>query len=325
MIKARLLAENQVVTGDTTLLGAWRDDPEARLWLDIEGVVAGQVSQLLLDLGCDELAIAVAARDRHPPKVEEFESSTFLLIRGIASLDENLELSPQQIALFVGDRFLVTVHRGHSVSISHYWETVSDDGELVGDPGLLALKIMHYASGRYLDAILDFEDHLGTLEDALLSGSAENAMKDLVTYRSRLRILRRIFSYHQRLAEQILGGASSHLGEGDDEDSLHLHERRSLYDRCERVYSLCTMYYEICGDLVEGHISLSSHRLNNTMKILTIITAIFVPLSFLAGLYGMNFDNIPELHHPRGYFILLGLMATIATGMLILFRRIRWL
>ena len=85
------------------------------------------------------------------------------------------------------------------------------------------------------------------------------------------------------------------------------------------------MYYEICGDLVEGHISLSSHRLNNTMKILTLLNAIFVPLSFLAGLYGMNFDNMPELHHPAGYFIVLGLMATIATGMLLMFRRIRWL
>ena len=325
MIKARLLAQNQVVSGDETLLGAWRDDPDARLWLDIEGALTDEVSQLLLDLGCDELAVAVAARDRHPPKIEEFDQSTFLLIRGISALDDDLELSPQQIALFIGERFLVTVHRGHSVSISYYWDTSSDDGELLSDPGLLALKIMHYVSGRYLDAILDFEDRLATLEDALLSGSAEGAMKDLVSYRSRLRILRRVFSYHQRLAEQILGGASSHLGLGAEEDSRHLHQRRSLYDRCERVYSLCAMYYEICGDLVEGHISLSSHRLNNTMKILTIITAIFVPLSFLAGLYGMNFDNIPELHHPRGYFILLGLMATIATGMLILFRRIRWL
>ena len=81
----------------------------------------------------------------------------------------------------------------------------------------------------------------------------------------------------------------------------------------------------MCGDLVEGYISLSSHRLNNTMKVLTIITAIFVPLSFLAGLYGMNFDNMPELHFRYGYFVVLGLMALVATAMITLFRRIRWL
>ena len=85
------------------------------------------------------------------------------------------------------------------------------------------------------------------------------------------------------------------------------------------------MYYEICGDLIEGYISVSSHHLNNTMKVLTIITAIFVPLGFLAGLYGMNFENMPELGWKYAYFALLGVMATLAATMLLVFRRIRWL
>lgn len=85
------------------------------------------------------------------------------------------------------------------------------------------------------------------------------------------------------------------------------------------------MYYEICGDLVDGYISLTSHRLNNTMKVLTIITAIFVPLSFLAGVYGMNFENMPELGMRYSYFILLGVMGSVAVGMLLLFRKLRWL
>ena len=85
------------------------------------------------------------------------------------------------------------------------------------------------------------------------------------------------------------------------------------------------MYYEICGDLVEGYISLSSHNLNNTMKILTIISAIFVPLTFLAGIYGMNFEYIPELGWRYAYFVLLAVMGSIAIALFILFRRIRWL
>jgi magnesium transporter len=77
--------------------------------------------------------------------------------------------------------------------------------------------------------------------------------------------------------------------------------------------------------LIDGYISLSSHQLNNTMKILTIITAIFVPITFIAGLYGMNFTNMPELATAYGYFTVLGVMAIIAIAMLILFRKIRWL
>ena len=85
------------------------------------------------------------------------------------------------------------------------------------------------------------------------------------------------------------------------------------------------MYYEICGDLVEGYISISSHELNTTMKILTIITAIFVPLSFLAGLYGMNFDNMPELHLEHGYFFALAAMASTAALLVYVFKRKKWL
>ena len=85
------------------------------------------------------------------------------------------------------------------------------------------------------------------------------------------------------------------------------------------------VFYSICGDLIDGYISITSHQLNQTMRVLTVITAIFVPLGFLAGLYGMNFDHIPELHMKGGYFVLLAVMGTIAVGLLALFRKIRWL
>ncbi|EED34576.1 Mg2+ transporter protein, CorA family protein [Luminiphilus syltensis NOR5-1B] len=323
MIRAKLLSGNSVVEGSEELVAQWRATADSRLWLDIESRVDDGVRKLLEEFGLDPLAINDASRDRHPPKIEEFDNNTFILFRGITSLDERLELQPQQLAIFVGDRFLITVHSGRSVSIGQLWSDAENKPAMLQDTGLLALNLIHYAAGRYLKAILEFEDKLGDLEDSLLTGDGENAMKDLVAYRSRLRVLRRIFSYHQRLAEHALNGAGKHLaGEGEQDN---LHKRRDLFDRCERIYSLCSMYYEICGDLVEGHISLSSHRLNNTMKVLTIITAVFVPLGFLAGVYGMNFDNMPELHHPKGYFFILGTMATIASGMLLLFRKIRWL
>lgn len=122
-------------------------------------------------------------------------------------------------------------------------------------------------------------------------------MKELVSYRSRLRILRRVFDYHKPLTENLMNSTQVYRRINREKDR---HECRDLYERCERLYSFCNMYYEICGDLVDGYISLTSHRLNNTMKVLTIITAIFVPLSFLAGVYGMNFENMPELSNCFG-------------------------
>ena len=84
------------------------------------------------------------------------------------------------------------------------------------------------------------------------------------------------------------------------------------------------MYYDICGDLVDGYISISSHQLNITMRVLTVITAIFVPLTFVAGIYGMNFDYMPELHYRYGYFFILGMMAGIGGVLIWVFRRKGW-
>ena len=81
----------------------------------------------------------------------------------------------------------------------------------------------------------------------------------------------------------------------------------------------------MASDLADGYLSVASHRLNQIMKVLTVVMAIFVPLSFLAGIYGMNFENMPELQSQSGYFILLGLMLAIAVGLLTLFYRKKWL
>ena len=85
------------------------------------------------------------------------------------------------------------------------------------------------------------------------------------------------------------------------------------------------MYQNVITDLIDAYISLNGHHLNQIMKVLTIVTVIFVPITFLAGIYGMNFENIPELKSRDGYFILLSIMFTIAAALLILFRKKRWL
>ena len=318
-IRTKLVSsDGQVREGDESLLELWHASSEYRLWLDIEGEISPAMHNELLRLGCHPVAITDIERARQPPKLHQFEHSTFILFRGIVQLDEYLVLQPQQIGFFIADRYLVTIHRGVSLSINRAWEQLQ--GRL--DPGRLALQVMDYASDRYLQKILEFEAHLGDMEESLFNKPSDSVMTELVGYRSELRKLRRIFSYHNRLVEEILAEEPAYLGAGQAENR---HLWRALLDRCERLYSLTGMYYEICGDLVEGYISISSHELNNTMKILTIITAIFVPLSFLAGLYGMNFENMPELRLKYGYFFALGAMASTALLLVYIFKRKRWL
>lgn len=322
MIRALLLsAEGHCSTGQVELVQQWRDQSDSVIWLDIQDEMTPEVRALLQSMKCDEMAITDCSRLRHPPKIENFDANCFILFRGISELDDALTLVPQQLGIWVGHNCLITVHRGHSVSVEHFLASAVEQNHLQS-PGILAMRLLHYASGRYLEKLMSAEERIGDLEDELLGEYSNEALKELVAYRTRLRKLRRIFNYHQRLAETILNDGCRFLGTGED-DTYHI--RRDLYDRCERLLSLCTLYYELCGDLIDGFISLTSHQLNNTMKILTIITAIFVPITFIAGLYGMNFDNMPELHYEYGYFIVLGTIVVVATGMILLFKRIRWL
>jgi magnesium transporter len=322
MIRAQLLsADGQHTVGNDQLVHQWRETPGGFLWLDIESAVTPEVRALLNIFGCNDLAITDCSRARHPPKVENFEANCFILFRGITQLDDALTLVPQQLGMWVGQDYLITVHQGTSVSIDELFVKASAEN-LLGSPNILALRLLHFAAGRYLEKLMAAEERIAVLEDQLLDANSEDVLKELVTYRSRLRKLRRTFNYHQRIAETILHDGSVYLGIGND-NSLHI--RRDLYDRCERLLSLCTLYYELCGDLVDGYISLSSHQLNNTMKVLTIITAVFVPITFIAGIYGMNFDNMPELHNEYGYYIVIGAIVTIAAGMVILFKKVRWL
>ena len=114
----------------------------------------------------------------------------------------------------------------------------------------------------------------------------------------------------------------------DDTDLItdkETHTVTDLRERLDRLQSLSQMYYDICGDLINGYMSVTSHQLNATMRVLTVITALFVPLTFLAGIYGMNFEYIPELKADNGYFILLGVMAVVSVVLLIVFKKKRWL
>lgn len=311
MIKTQLLtAQGEWITGGEELVARWRADQGGFIWVDLNGEDPAKENQFLLSMNCHPLAVEDVQRFRHPPKTETFEDYTLILYRGITEFNKDLTIQQMTIALFAGERCLISCHPQKSMGIAHYWETAKNENLLLS-PGLLASLIMRFSVGRYLEAILAFEPSLNELEDIMQEKPNDEVMRELIAYQSRLRKLKRIFSYHEKLVTNLLKDIPQRLIEEDGDIE---HALQDLFERCERLHGLCTMYYDICGDLINGYLSISSHQLNNTMKVLTVITAIFVPLTFIAGIYGMNFDNMPELHAPHGYFYTLGAMLVIAAG-----------
>jgi magnesium transporter len=172
---------------------------------------------------------------------------------------------------------------------------------------------------RYAPVVLGLERRLDALEEEIAERPGDELLMELQGYILRLRKLRRTFGYQQSCFDELRQSGSSLLSEAN------AHEFQDLYEHMERMTSLSALLAELARDLRDGYISLSGHRLNTIMKTLTIASVIFLPLSFLAGVYGMNFDHMPELHAERGYFVLLGVMTAIAGTLLWVFRRTRWL
>jgi magnesium transporter len=323
MLQAILINdEGQEVRGGEELLQQWQQSPSSRIWVDLDNLDEKTEDRVMALFGLHPLAIIDARRSRHPPKLEVFDDHLFILLRGLDADTRALEFGTIQLALFASERYLLTRRTRNSRSVAH-WKQSPELASYLSFSGIkLALGISNSAAMRYLEMLLEFEPRLTELEDQLQEKPDDSTMRELTHYRTRLRKLRRNFNYHCRLFEN-LREVETEFFSATDKQVAHL--LIDVYERWERLLSLSSMYYELAGDLVDGYISLSSHELNNTMRILTVLTAIFVPLGFLAGLYGMNFDYMPELHWKGGYFVLLSVMVTIIISLLAVFKYKRWL
>lgn len=321
MIKACLWQHNTLQFGGRELLPAWQQDPDSRLWLDIVAGDAAADQQLLLSLGCHELAIQDAQRTRHPPKLEHFEEQCFIIYKGLVSSADQLDLDMLQIAFFVNERLLISYRHGTCIGLPFCWEHPRLK-EWLASPALVLSRVLSESGRAFLEAVLATEKDLAEQEEAMARHPDDRLMHYLINYKTRLRKLLRTFTYHESITREILSDETSHI---PMDDPLLRHSYKDVEDKFERLRTLCSLYYDVCGDLIGGYISLSSHRLNKTMQVLTVITAIFIPLGLMAGIYGMNFENMPELHTPHGYFYLLGAMATTAISLLVLFRRKHWI
>lgn len=322
MIRASLFdpGAQESTSGGIELIARWKDSKDGIIWLDIEGAPDDEVRSLLSNFDVHTLAIQDALRPRHPPKLERFENFLFILLRGLDAEASGIDFGVIQLSLFVGERFLLTRHSKPSVSANWLYEEIQQNSKLMRDgPGGLALQISNRLSRRYIEILLELEPRLDEIEEEMFLQPDDNLLSELTRYKSRLRKLTRIANYHKQIAAKLRDYPEPLIGK------KFKHEVVDLYEQIERTQSLSNLYYQISIDLTDGYLGLSSHRLNRVMQILTIITVIFVPLTFLAGIYGMNFENMPELSNRMGYFIVIGIMFVVAVLQLLYFRRKRWI
>ncbi len=306
--------------GGAELIAEWERNAAANIWVVLENEPRETEAELLANrFGIHHLAMTDAFRERHPPKIEEFQNNTFILMKGLDGASTSIDLDTIQLSMFVGERFLVTRSSGHSVSTARVLaELVSGDLPPDIPSPALALRLCRTVADRFLPLLLAVEKRLEEMEIEMLEHPGDELLGELVKQKGDLKRVLRILQYHAQIFMSATANAPLQLAQ-------HQHELVDVQEQLDRLLSLTRLYYELTDDLMSGYLSLSAHRLNQIMQTLTIVTVIFVPITFMAGVYGMNFEFMPELGFRGSYFILLGSMLMVVASILVFFHRRGWI
>jgi magnesium transporter len=313
-------ADGKLQEGGRGLIDAWRRSADATIWVMMEDEPPEDERRLLSEeFGILDLAISDALRDRHPPKIEEFRDNTFILLKALDAESKSIDLDTIQLSLFVGDRVLVTRSKKHSVSTDAVWRQLLS-GEIPPDVSRasLAMRLCRTVADRFLPLLLDVETRLEEMEAELLDRPSDDLLATLVRQKGDLKRVLRILQYHAAVFTEARSKTPQHL-------AGHDHELNDVQEQLDRLLSLARLYYELTDDLMNGYLSMSAHRLNRIMQTLTIVTVVFVPITFMAGIYGMNFEYMPELPIRGAYFVLLGAMLLVVVSVLWILHRKGWL
>lgn len=254
------------------------------------------------------------------PKIEDYESYLYLLVHSIVGGDGDAKLV--ELDLVLGPTYVIT-YDPHGL-VDNVRAMLERAPRLLGrGPAWLMHSILDTAVDRYLPVIDDIDRQLEQLENEVLrkAGTRQGPplMRRILYFKRMLLNLRRM-SVHQR--EILLRLARGEFEEIPN-DAVPFY--RDVYDHFLRVTDQVESYRDITTSALEAYLSVQSNRMNEIMKTLTLISTVMLPISFIAGLYGMNFDTMPELHASWGYPATLLLMAAVAGGTLWWFRRKGWI
>lgn len=283
-------------------------------WIEVVQPDAAETQALVERTGLHELAVEDALTEGHPPKLEEFEDQVFLIAHTPVEEDGG---ETRKIALFLTKDRVVSILRMPLPAVDEVAARVPRRAaHFLGTPAFLAHALLDHLTDGFEAAVDGMLDEAEAIDDQDPEPSVMCHIGDLRTAAAHLgrivRSQRDVFHSLQRIAHPAL----------PKKVQPYL---RDVYDHVLRVHDLLDVLRDMLGAARDAHLAAVNNRLSDIMRVLTVIATIMMPLSLLAGLYGMNFEWMPGLRHPAGFWILLGVMLAVAGGMLAFFRHRRWL
>lgn len=274
------------------------------------------------------LAIEDLWNDVGLPKVEDFGDYVQIIIHGIREDDresEEIPLALAELDILIGKNFIVThAHDEQICAVTPVQGEILRNGRLLKKgPAWVAHALMDRMVDEYLPLIDRFDDRIEAIETKILGAADEKTgevvIPEIIRIKRSLQMLRRTTIYQREILLRLS------RAEFDEIPRELVPFYRDVYDHFARVTELVDSYRELVTSLLEAHLSMQSNRMNQVMKRLTIMSTIMLPLSLVAGIYGMNFEKMPELKWAYGYPFAIGLMVVIAAGIVTWFKVKKWI
>lgn len=292
-------------------------------WLDIQGLGSEEIlKQIGQIFKLHPLLLEDVVNVPQRPKVEDYNEQLIIIIHLVQPRPEEDGFYSQQVSLVLGKNYLLT-----------FQEEPDHDcfnpvrNRLKNNKGKIRTSGVDYLTYLLLDTIIDsffpvledYGERIEELENEVVFNPNHSTLEKIYTIRRELLALRRAIWPQQSVIITLMRSGSN-LISSDVEIYF-----RDCYDHVIQLLDIVESYRELSSNLMDVYLSSMSNQMNEIMKVLTIISSIFIPLSFIAGVYGMNFEYMPELNWKWGYFITLGVMATVGSGLIFFFWRSGWL
>jgi magnesium transporter len=321
----------EVITYDRETIAISRPDLEAAcplppppgtvVWVDVEGVGRLELLKRLGECyGIHPLVLEDIANTDQRPKAEEYDTCLFVVLKMLTPVDAGV-LS-EQVSFVLGGGWLLTFQEGlDGDPFGPVRERLKNAAGRLRNQGAdyLAYSLMDVIIDNYFLVLEGVADSIELLEEDLMRSPSQRTLAEIY------RLKRELLFIHKAVwpLREVIGSMIRR-------DSPLIRETtviylRDLYDHTIQVGDTVETLRDMLSGMLDIYLSSVSNRMNGIMKVLTIIATIFMPLTFIAGLYGMNFKHMPELEWPWGYPAVLLLMVVITVGMLLFFRRKQWL
>ena len=297
-------------------------DTSAVIWVDMEAPTEADERVLLDVFKFHPLTVEDCRENRHYPKIEEFEGYLYFIIHGVTA-----DISPERFNTieldgFLGRNYVITYHHEMFRSINNVKQLLrTTPVACQRGTAFLLHQILDQVVDYYSPVLDDFDDRIDKLEDDIFTLRRPNNMilSEIMDLKRSVLRLRRISGKQMDILHRMSRGEFALI----TEDMRPFY--RDVYDHLVRVVDLAENYRDLISGSLEAYLSVVSNRLNEIMKVLTIFSAIMLPLTFIAGVYGMNFENMPELHSRYGYYAVWVIMLVVAVAMLLFFRARGWI